>query len=245
MLKLCTLTGVDESTSFDWIIDTAQLHPRAEFGILLSATADGSDHRYPSRAFIEKFAGAMQGSMVNTALHICGRAVRMFVEGDYDIRGLAARFGRIQLNFNAQRVPFSHKDLDAAIASFSRPVITQHNEANACVAANITAPNHHVLFDASGGRGIHAKEWPQRLHGKLYGYAGGFGPETLVFDIKGARDASGNAPFWIDMESHLRRQNWLDTTICEDVLKCVSAWVDAEKVKICRERKMDAREVID
>jgi hypothetical protein len=245
MLKLCTLTGVDESTSFEWIVNTAQIHPRAEFGILLSVTADGSDNRYPSRGFIEKFAGAMQGAMVNTAIHICGRAVKMFVEGDGDVRGLAARFGRVQLNFNAQHVPFSYDALDAAITSFSRPVITQHNEANACVAANIKAPNHHVLFDASGGRGIHAKEWPERLNGKLYGYAGGFGPETLVFDIKGARDASGKAPFWIDMESRLRRQNWLDVTICEDVLKCVSAWIDAEKVKICQQRKLDTREVVD
>lgn len=239
MLKLCTLTGVDESTSFDWIIDTAQLHPRAEFGILLSATADGSDHRYPSRAFIEKFAGAMQGGMVNTALHICGRAVRMFVEGDSDVRALAARFGRVQLNFNAQHVPFSYEDLDRAIASFSRPVITQHNEANACVAANIKAPNHHVLFDASGGRGIHAKEWPKRLHGKLYGYAGGFGPETLVFDVKGAKDASEGQPFWIDMESRLRRDNWLDASICETVLRCAAEWADAEKLRHCQGRKID------
>jgi hypothetical protein len=239
MLKLCTLTGIDESTSFDWVIDTAQLHPRAEFGILLSVTADGSDHRYPSRGFIEKFAASMQGAMVNTALHVCGRAVRMFVAGDDDIRGLAARFGRVQLNFNARDAHFSHEDLDAAIGSFCRPVITQHNEANAGVAANITAPNHHVLFDASGGRGIHAKEWPDRLQGKLYGYAGGFGPETLLYDLKGAQDASGGQPFWIDMESRLRHENWLDTGICEAVLSCASAWASAEKQRHCHERKID------
>jgi hypothetical protein len=240
MLKLCTLTGVDEMTSFEWISDTSLLHPRTEFGILLSVNPDNDDRRYPARVFVEKFALAMQKSMVNTALHVCGRAVRMFVEGDSEIRDLAARFGRIQLNFNAQHVPFTYEELDAAIRSFARPVITQHNENNACVAANISAPNHHVLFDASGGRGIHAKEWPERLRGTFYGYAGGFGPETLIFDIKGARDASGKAPFWIDMESRLRSQNWLDASICESVLQCVSAWVDAEKIKMCQERRIDA-----
>jgi hypothetical protein len=240
MLKLCTLTGVDEGTSFDWIIEMAAIHPRAEFGILLSATADGSDHRYPSRDFISRYAEEMQAAMVSTALHICGRAVRMFVEGDDGIRDLAARFGRIQLNFNAQHVAFSMQDLDAAIGEFGRPVITQHNEANAGVAAQITSKNHHVLFDASGGRGIHVTEWPERLHRKFYGYAGGFGPDTLIFDLKGARDAAGKQPFWIDMESRLRRDNWLATDICEDVLRSASAWADADKARLCHERNIEA-----
>lgn len=239
MLKLCTLTGVDERTSFDWIIEAAALHPRAEFGILLSATADGSDNRYPQRDFIEEYAAAMQSAMVNTALHVCGRAVRMFVEGDSGIRDLAARFGRVQLNFNAQNIVFTMEDLDAAIRSFARPVITQHNEANAAVAASIKASNHHVLFDASGGRGIHSKDWPQRLKGKLYGYAGGFGPETILFDLRGASDASEKQSFWIDMESRLRRDNWLDISICDSVLRCVSAWIDAEKHRHCQERKIE------
>lgn len=231
MLKLCTLTGIDTRTSFEWVIDAAARHPTAEFGILLSVTADGSDTRYPDRDFIFEYADAMQGAMVNTALHICGRAVRMFVEGDDEIRSLASRFGRVQLNFNAERVAFSIDDLDVAIANFARPVITQHNEANAAVAASITARNHHVLFDASGGRGIHSKEWPQRLPGKLYGYAGGFGPETLLFDLNGAHKAAQGLPFWIDMESRLRKDNWLDTAICEYVLRCSTAWFDAEKKK--------------
>ncbi|NTF16837.1 hypothetical protein G6L37_00160 [Agrobacterium rubi] len=231
MLKLCTLTGIDKRTSFEWVIETASLHPTAEFGILFSATADGSDQRYPDRDFISDYAGAMQSAMVNTALHICGRAVRMFVEGDEEIRNLAARFGRVQLNFNAQHIAFSTSDLDSAIAGFARPVITQHNEANADVTAAITARNHHVLFDASGGRGIHSQEWPSRLPGKLYGFAGGFGPETLMFDLEGAQRASAGQHYWIDMESRLRRDNWLDTSICESVLRLSSEWFDSEVPK--------------
>lgn len=235
MLKFCTLTGIDKRTPFDWVIDTASLHPTAEFGILLSATANGSDHRYPDRDFISDFTLAMQRAMVNTALHICGRAVRMFVEGDKDVRDLAARFGRVQLNFNARHIAFSIDELDAAIAEFPRPVITQHNEANSALATTIKARNHHVLFDASGGRGIHASEWPQRVAGKLYGYAGGFGPETLISDINGAHDASGGRPFWIDMESRIRTDNWLDTSICEGVLRTSTAWHDSERERLFHE----------
>jgi hypothetical protein len=231
MLKLCTLTGIDQRTPFDWVVEMAHIHPRAEFGILLSVTADGSDHRYPSRDFIERFADATQAAMVNTAIHVCGRAVGMFVAGDNDIRGLAARFGRVQLNFNANRSSFCIEDLDAAIASFARPVITQHNSANEHVAASIKAPNHHVLFDASGGRGIHGSQWPKRLPGKLYGYAGGFGPETLRDDLLGAHDASDGEPFWIDMESRIRKENWLALDLCEEVLRISSAWSSAFRQK--------------
>lgn len=228
-LRLCTLTGVDEKTSFDWVVETAGAYPFAEFGILFSLTPDDKDARYADQAFINRFADDAQRYAVNTALHICGSAVNRFVGGDHDVKGLASRFGRVQINFSAARVPFGINALFSAIEAFSRPVITQHHGGNIQVTSDACAPNHHVLFDASGGRGVHSTEFPARIPGKFYGYAGGFGPETIDEDIARAAAAAGNEPFWIDMESKIRTDGHLDQSLCETVLSRTQAWLDANR----------------
>jgi hypothetical protein len=86
---------------------------------------------------------------------------------------------RIQLNFAFRRAAFSLSELEAAIRSVSIPVITQEHGANEGVSLALKAPNHQVLFDASGGRGIETSEWLPPLDGKICGFAGGLGPETL------------------------------------------------------------------
>lgn len=224
MLKACTLTGVDERTSFDWVRLVAETYPFVEFGVLYSMTPEDKDDRYPSRAFIEEFVAAMQGRGVRTALHICGRAVAAFVDGDSDVRALAARFGRVQLNFNAARAPFTAEELDAAIASVDHPVITQHFPSNAVVSAFVKAPNHHVLFDASGGTGRRGEGWPDRIPGKYMGYAGGFGPDTIEADVMDAEIHAHGGDYWIDMESRIRTDGWLDSAKCLTVLERVAPW---------------------
>lgn len=227
MLKTCTLTGVDEKTSFDWIVSTAAAYPFAEFGVLFSMTPEDKDDRYPPREFVDRFADAMAGTKVRTALHICGRAVNSFVDGDADVRALAARFGRVQINFNLARAPFAVADLDEAISSVVHPVITQHFPSNADVSRLVTAPNHHVLFDASGGNGRRGDGWPERVAGKYMGYAGGFGPETIEIDVMEAELHSAGRDYWIDMESRIRTDGLLDLRKCETVLSLVEPWTRA------------------
>lgn len=224
MLKACTLTGVDEKTSFDWIRSVSEDYPFAEFAVLYSMTPDDKDDRYPTRAFIDGFADAMEGSAVRTALHICGRAVAAFVAGDADVRTLAARFGRVQINFNASRAPFTVEELAQAIAAVGHPVITQHFPSNAVVSAFVTASNHHVLFDASGGNGRRGEGWPDRVSGKYMGYAGGFGPETIALDTMGAELHARGEDYWIDMESRIRTGGLLDPEKCLAVLDRVEPW---------------------
>lgn len=225
MLKICTLTGVDENTPFDWIVSTATVYPFAEFGILYSMTPDDKDDRYPTRAFIDRFADAMEGTGVRTALHICGRAVNAFVAGDADVRSLAARFGRVQINFNASRAPFTVEELADAIAQVGHPVITQHFPSNAVVSDFVSAQNHHVLFDASGGTGRRDRAFPDRIPGKYMGYAGGFGPETIDMDVMHADIHARGEDHWIDMESRIRTDGWLDLEKCLHVLERVEPWI--------------------
>lgn len=222
MFKYCTLTGVDEETSFDWIAEVSERHPFVEWGVLLSFTAADKDERYGPMSLIESFAKHSWTKPINSALHVCGKAVNAFVSDTDDVRELAANFGRVQLNFNLGRAPFGVAELDEAIRSFGGVVITQHNAANVDVARLITAENHHVLFDASGGRGLRTTDWPERLNGKIYGYAGGFGPETVSDDLEGAHMAANGEPYWIDMETKLRQVGYLSEDKCERVLDAVA-----------------------
>lgn len=223
MLMYCTLTGVDEKTDFGWIAEASVRYPFVEWGILFSHSPGEKDERYGTRTHIERFARHAWPEGINSALHVCGKAVESFVEDVNGVRDLASRFGRVQLNFNLGRSAFGVPKLDEAIREFGRAVITQHNEANATVAQAVTAANHQVLFDASGGRGLRAAEWPPRVNGKVYGYAGGFGPETAGDDLEGAARAAGGLPFWIDMETKLREGGYLSAERCERVLEAVQA----------------------
>lgn len=221
MFRYCTLTGVDERTSFGWIAELSERYPFVEWGILLSLSPEDKDERYGPMSLIEGFARHAWPKGFNSALHICGRAVNSFVADADGVRGLASSFGRVQLNFNLGRAPFGVGDLDEAIRAFGSAVITQHNEANAEVTRSVTAENHQVLFDASGGRGLRAADWPQRLNGKVYGYAGGFGPETAAGDLESAHLAANGRPYWIDMETRLRSDGYLSEEKCERVLEAV------------------------
>lgn len=223
MLEFCTLTGVDEKTSFNWIAEISERHKFVEWGVLFSLTAEDKDERYGSMSFIERFATNSWNKPINSALHICGKAVNQFVENTNNIREIASKFNRVQLNFNLARAPFDIKQLDDAIRSFNGIVITQHNEANFEVTRLINAPNHQVLFDASGGRGLHTTNWPERLNDKVHGYAGGFGPDTVIDDLLGVHLSAHSEPYWIDMETKLRHLGYLSEEKCELVLNAVSS----------------------
>lgn len=223
MFRYCTLTGVDEKTSFEWLADVSRRHPFVEWGVLLSLSPEDKDERYGPMSLIEAFAGHSWPTGFNSALHVCGRAVNSFVSGGDGVRELASNFGRVQLNFNLGRARFGIRELDRAIQTFGGIVITQHNGANAEVARSVTAGNHDVLFDVSGGRGLRTTAWPERPNGKVYGYAGGFGPETVADDLEGAHLAAKGEPYWIDMETRLRADGYLSRKICEQVLETVEA----------------------
>ncbi|MBD2745709.1 hypothetical protein IC232_03270 [Microvirga sp. BT688] len=223
----CTLTGVDQNTSSTRLRDLADKFPEAEFGILFSPERSGRQKRFPTFAEIQSMldAGPMQW-----AIHLCGRAVPEFIraavsqnseERDCESFRLATHPGvsRIQLNFAFRRAKFSLTELDAAIRSLSIPVITQEHRANEGVSLGIKAPNHQVLFDTSGGRGIETSDWFPPIEGKTCGFAGGLGPDTIGRVLPSIQQVCAGQQFWIDMESRIRdRDDWFDLDACENVL---------------------------
>ncbi|MCS4089033.1 hypothetical protein [Rhizobium sp. BK176] len=230
MINLCTLTGVDVRTDLGRVIEMAAAYPFLEFGILLSRTPEDKDPRYPQFRQIADMVERLSGR-AKLALHVCGRAVGEFVKepakgavyAGQDIHDLvAAGIGRVQLNFNFERFGLSVEEIDKAVRRTSAKVITQHFPANAPVSLGVTAPNHQVLYDASGGRGVAAAGYDRPFAGKYTGYAGGLGPGNVLSAVAAIQSVIGDDTVWIDMESRIRTDGYLDLDKCGNVAASIA-----------------------
>ena len=84
--------------------------------------------------------------------------------------------------------------------------------------------NYSALLDASGGRGINTGI--DILHtSKKIGYAGGFNPDNVEEKLSYLLE-NVDGPFWIDMESGVRTDDWFDLNkvikvmeICDPLIK--------------------------
>lgn len=211
---LVTFTGADDRTSINALHDFVGQYPLlTEFAVLYSPGRIG-EPRYPTKAWLERFA---ESNMVQCSLHICGSGLDELLADDPWLTQLVTAFRRVQLNFSYRRRP----DFTPAMASrlaqtFSdscHSLITQHNANNADFTMQVDSP-HHVLFDASGGRGISPATWPAYLPRKLCGYAGGLGPDNIREELVRISAAAAGKPFWIDMEGKLRDN---DDRFCLDL----------------------------
>jgi hypothetical protein len=217
-----TLTGIDAQTDLEQAHALSSRFDRVEWGILLGGTPTP---RYPTIDFIREWAEQCRANGTRTAMHLCGRFARAWIENDEAIVDLARQFGRIQVNVVASRI-----DIDALVSAVKQgrhhDIITQHNQANELITERLAGvDNHSVLFDASGGRGVGPAQWPASLEGKACGYAGGMGPANVVEELGRIEQAAAGAPFWIDMEGQIRTpEDTLDLTKCEQVLTAVSGW---------------------
>lgn len=75
-----------------------------------------------------------------------------------------------------------------------------------------------MLFDTSGGRGKLPDSIPSHP-GYTVGYSGGINPENVVEYIQRIPGLEEDSKYWIDMESGVRTNNWLDLNKCEEVCK--------------------------
>lgn len=204
-LTRCTLTGIDDYTPIQELLDLGEAYPFAEFGILYSEQKQGTG-RYRRISSIEPYIDYLNESRnrPGLSLHICGRAVGRFLrEEDWHLSNLAEKFDRVQLNLRANE--FDISVISNAILHWPKPIITQHNESNKSLVNNIRSyPNHQILFDKSGGRGISPRWWPPSMVGRTCGYAGGLGPDNLSKELPKIEHASFGGPYWVDMEGKLR-----------------------------------------
>jgi len=109
--------------------------------------------------------------------------------------------------------------------------VNQHNEGNAGIwsafqagdlGGKVSGPRHHILMDASGGRGRSPDNWPRPITGVACGYAGGIGPDTIEADLDRIAGAVGDGVIWIDMEGRVRDEvDRFDLDRVETVLRAV------------------------
>lgn len=214
-----TLSGLDESVSTD-AIKTLLAHPRVELGFLFTATPEGRN-RYPSREWIESTALLAPG---RCSIHICGRGARQALF-DEALEDLTLPAARIQINGTLTR-----DEVEEVCAIYpDHTIITQHHQRNLHL-LDVTAKNHALLVDASGGEGVIPTTWARPATKKEVGFAGGLGPANLSRHLPSiAAQARGN--WWIDMESALRREDWFSPGLAQEVLAGFDAWLSSPPLK--------------
>jgi len=202
-----TITGADDSTDIATLVAWSKRFPFVEWGILVSATQEGSA-RFPSRAWIKEFSEAAHHNGLKVSAHLCGRWVRQLLIGELDWRAvpmvvLAAQ--RIQINTHA----VVHAISPALFANLDllhgRQVIFQDDGVNANHAPNLIGAgiDAALLFDSSGGAGVLPASWPAQHPNVYCGYAGGIGPDNVVEQLEKI-EAVTTRPYWIDMERRVR-----------------------------------------
>lgn len=199
---LITVTGADERTKITALADMVRDYPRAEIGLLYTATPEDRP-RYPRLGWLIEAAAALTG---RCAIHVCGMAARReLVEGRLaDLIGHAAR---VQVNgaVTAEELP--------VLANQAKMLITQHYPANAAL-ADIPVSNHQLLVDGSAGRGISPAAWERPDVAKPVGFAGGLGPHNLAAQMEQIR-AVAKGLWWVDMEGKLRTDDWFDLSLAQ------------------------------
>lgn len=172
-----TLTGLTHEDQISKAISLSKRYSFVEWAILFSPTRIGG--RYAKREFIVYNENLQE--LPRKAVHLCGQAVTMFMEGDPVITNmLDIGIHRVQLNFNHTRMPIDLQRLSYVMEQYPTiTFITQHNSANKDVYKTITALNHALLFDQSGGAGVTPDTWNMPIDNKLCGYAGGLGPDNI------------------------------------------------------------------
>lgn len=227
-LKFCTLTGADDLTNVETMIELSEAYPFVEWGILFYPSRFGTD-RNPSPSWVDKFLSAVerQGSHVNTAMHICNDGVPSFLNGDGVILDIARRFGRVQLNYDFSKI----KDASFIRTGVNRvspqKVITQYFPPNQHLWNGPLngAANHQVLFDTSRGKGILPESYQAPLYTVICGYAGGLGIHNLDTELPKIARAAMSYDYWIDMETSLRaKATGFHLGGCERVLRFVQDW---------------------
>jgi hypothetical protein len=225
-IPLLTLTGVDERTPIDWMLEAVKSvplmnhKPVLEFGILRSPKA-GTAPRFPSVQVIDRIVESVPPSAL--AFHLCGRYARMVHEGHWWdlVREIDfKRVSRVQVN----SIEYNERamlNLQRFSIFINLPVIMQWRGGSFPL-----VPGLHLLQDRSGGKGIVETAWiAPEVHCRAphteIGYAGGLNPANINGAISVIAKAAERPWFWIDCESGIRTDDWFDVIKAQAMIDAV------------------------
>jgi hypothetical protein len=220
--KFITFTGLDERTNFHRLRLLSNEYP-IEWGILFMGIHNGN--RYTGVKVLDKILELRkQGIAISS--HLCGfyaYSALVYNETPDALKGMVGlnrEFNRIQINRNG----YAYNSLARLKKFINRPVIVQTRKSKfpsmmaEIASTEPTIPGIYHLQDASNGKGIETDEWPEQLpHMPFVGYAGGIGPNNIAATL----DTIKAHNFWIDMETNIRTNDWLDLDKCEYVCQIV------------------------
>jgi phosphoribosylanthranilate isomerase len=209
--EFVTITGLDENTDLGRVLDLSARYP-IEWAVLFSWNKQGMSPRYPSHEVRRKIVQALESARLSA--HFCGYAyagAALNGTGDPEFyKDELKGFSRVQLNsryypgYLAESLMFYQR---VGVKPIIQWRFSEFHELKGVI---------DLLYDCSGGRGVLPKgQWPRHTSGTLVGFAGGLGPDNVKDQIR-LIDAQG--PYWIDMESNVRTEDWLDLDKVESVL---------------------------
>ena len=239
ILSKVTITGADNFTDIQQIIEISKKYPFVEWGILFSKKRLNTP-RYPTKYFaysLRKLAEEQGVNNIKLSAHICGEWTREFFNGDFTFKNYFESvsyhhiFNRVQLNFNAANYPYKlDKVLDIIKNEFSF-FIFQHNRSNFKLCNEVQAENLanvDFLYDSSGGRGTSRKDWPSPINCHYTGYAGGLNTVNLEEQLSLIEQSVTNdEEIWIDVETGVRNsEDQLDLEKVKQFLEIASKFIN-------------------
>lgn len=227
-----TFTGLDARTDVKLLEQIQKEYPIAEFGVLMSKNWGHNGNRYPAPEIINNFLGLG----LNLSAHLCGQlaknAYKGFFEPTMNIYPAFSYpdFKRTQLNVSPYEDLYmlagtlKLKTDKEIIIQQKSPTMMYTKAFNEFMVQN---PHNEVtlLVDPSGGRGI---DEGLDLIATDYktGYAGGINEDNVEEKLRTLLALDTIGPFWIDMESGVRTNDWfdLDKVVrilekCQNILK--------------------------
>jgi phosphoribosylanthranilate isomerase len=226
-MGLLTITGVDARTTATWIKAMGQKYlmrsgcSGVEFAILRSPKV-GQSPRYPTRGDIQKIVSYVYPDQL--AFHLCGEYARM-AHDPARWQELAdvvdfTLVKRVQVN-STEASAEAALTLMRFSAHIGMPVVMQWR-----AGPFPYLPKLDLLQDRSGGKGVIETEWflPGRLALKArsrIGYAGGLSPENIAEQLPRITAASRGLYTWVDCESGVRTDDWLDIDKAEAMMAAV------------------------
>jgi len=215
-LDRVVITGADNSTCIQEMIEITKRYPFVEWGILLSNSSMGRA-RFPDLEWMQKLY-ERKNEFQNWDLklpfsgHLCGRWVRDICKGEWnfveELESVYQMFTRYQLNFHS----YLHKIKDEAaflkgfrsVHPYTSEFVFQLDDVNnKIVDIALESISAQPFFDLSGGIGKLPEKWDKAREGVYTGYAGGLSPENVHVQLEKIEEVCGN-PTWVDVETHVR-----------------------------------------
>lgn len=204
--EFITFTGLDSQTDLSRALHIATVYP-VEFGVLFSESRQDREPRYPDQTTITSI---MCVGFPRLAAHLCGAHARRIMACMPTGLNLTT-FRRVQVN---------HPSPDAG--AIAREMEEWGGPRGIAQTRDLEFPastSVDWLFDRSAGEGRAPGEWPQHPGGdRMIGYAGGIGPGNVAGVLK---QIAATGPYWIDMESGVRTDDWLNLDKVEAVCRAV------------------------